>query len=82
MDLYICGFIYCACFWSLWAFGGVECGARIGGSVFVNGGRRLEEEGCSVVKCVMGEKKGEWRMKRVRMDKRRVWVRRVLQRDA
>ncbi|WP_375659708.1 MULTISPECIES: hypothetical protein [unclassified Bartonella] len=54
----------------------------LGGSVFVNGGRRLEEEGCSVVKCVMGEKKGEWRMKRVRMDKRRVWVRRVLQRDA
>ncbi len=32
--------------------------------------------------CVTGEKKGEWRMKRVRMDKRRVWVRRVLQRDA
>ncbi|WP_375629151.1 MULTISPECIES: hypothetical protein [unclassified Bartonella] len=31
---------------------------ELGGSVFVNGGRRLEEEGCSVVKCVMGEKKG------------------------
>ncbi|WP_375626650.1 MULTISPECIES: DNA polymerase [unclassified Bartonella] len=44
---------YWACFLS-W-YGGVR---RIGGSVFVNGGESLEEEGCSVVKCVMGEKKG------------------------
>ncbi|WP_375655824.1 DNA polymerase [Bartonella sp. MR63HLJHH] len=49
---------YCACFLSRWAFWGVECSARIGGSVFINGGGSLEEECCSVVKCVMGEKRG------------------------
>ncbi len=30
-DLWI---IYCACFWSLWAFGGVECGSEDWGEVF------------------------------------------------
>ncbi len=25
---------------------GMECGARIGGSVFVNGGESWDEEGC------------------------------------
>ncbi|WP_375641000.1 MULTISPECIES: hypothetical protein [unclassified Bartonella] len=62
---------------------GMECGARIGGKCFREWRGKLGGRGVFSCECVMGEKKGEWRMKRVRMDRREsLWVRRVLQRDA